>query len=106
MDNNTVPYIVYESLLATNERHIKRLVIALIISIVLLCASNVLWLYEWCQYDYSYSETYEQDGEGINVIGNMNEVEQWVKNIHEPMANEEKVANQKVQKQEKTNDRL
>lgn len=74
--DNTLPYIVYESAMATNERHIKRLIIALIISIVLLCASNVLWLYEWCQYDYSYSETYEQDGEGINVIGNMNEVEQ------------------------------
>lgn len=74
--NNSVPYIVYESMLASNERHIKRVWIALIICIILLFGSNAIWLYEWCQYDYSYSETYEQDGEGINVIGNLNEVEQ------------------------------
>ena len=76
MQDNSIPYIAYESAIASSERHIKRLWIALIICIILLFGSNAMWLYEWCQYDYSYAETYEQDGEGINVIGNLNEVEQ------------------------------
>lgn len=68
-----VPYLVYEGQMARNERIIKRLIIALIISIILIFASNALWLYEWCQYDYtSSSSTVEIDsGEGVaNYIGN------------------------------------
>lgn len=75
--NNTVPYIVYEGAMAMSERHIKRLVVALIICIILLFASNVLWLYEWCQYDYVdeiETTTYMQDGEGLNIIGDHNDV--------------------------------
>lgn len=69
MENNQVPYIVYESAQMRSERHIKRLVIALIISIVLIFVSNVLWLYAWSQYDYTSEEvTYSQDGEGMNNI--------------------------------------
>lgn len=76
MDNKDVPYIVYEGAMASSERHIKRLIIALIICIILLFGSNAMWLYEWCQYDYvdEVETTYTQDGEGINVIGNANEV--------------------------------
>ena len=76
MDNNTnVPYIVFEGEQARSERQIKRLFIALVITIVLLFASNAFWLYEWTQYDYVPTETeYVQDGEGTNVIGTGNEV--------------------------------
>jgi hypothetical protein len=42
MDNNQIPYIVYESAQVRSERHIKRLVIALIIAIILIFASNPL----------------------------------------------------------------
>lgn len=68
----TVSYIVYESEQARNERHIRRLFIALIISILLTFATNAIWLYEWTQYDYSGSEIVSIDGkEGIaNYIGN------------------------------------
>jgi hypothetical protein len=32
-------------------------------------ASNALWLYAWCQYDYTSEKvTYSQDGEGLNNI--------------------------------------
>lgn len=72
-DNNlTVPYIVYEGEMARNERHIKRLVIALIVAIALIFASNAAWLFAWCQYDYS-SETVSidgGDGGNANYIGN------------------------------------
>lgn len=52
-----VPYIVYDEEQARNERNIKRLVIALIISICLIFATNVLWLYCWFQWDYVGEET-------------------------------------------------
>ena len=73
----SVPYIVHEASMARMERQIKRLWIALIVSVCLLFAGNAAWLYCWIQYDYS-SETeeyiYQQDGEGTNIIGDSNEV--------------------------------
>lgn len=72
---NNVPYIVYESAVASHERITKRLFFALIFCIVLLFVSNALWLYHWCQYDYTSTETtYTQDGEGLNIIGDSNNV--------------------------------
>lgn len=70
MDNlQTVPYVVYESSETRSERHIKRLIIALIITIILMFASNAMWLWAWCQYDYTSEDiTYTQDGEGLNTI--------------------------------------
>lgn len=73
MDNNSVPYIVYEGAQAKNERTVKRLVIALVIAIALIFASNVAWLHFMSQYEYSGTETtttYTQDG----IIGDSNEV--------------------------------
>lgn len=59
MDDYSVnmPYYVHEGIMARNERTIKRLIISLVISIVLMFASNALWLYAWMQYDYESSET-------------------------------------------------
>ena len=70
-DCKQVPYIVYESAQARSERTIKKLIIALIISILLLCISNLIWLREWTQYDYIGNDsdtTVIQDGEGFNTI--------------------------------------
>lgn len=75
MENTSVPYIVYESAQARSERHLKRLVIALVVAIVLIFASNAAWLWAWCQYDYCSEETvYTQDGHGVNIIGDENHV--------------------------------
>lgn len=52
-----VPYIVHEGEVARLERTIKRFVIIIVTTIVLLFASNALWLYAWCQYDYTSDET-------------------------------------------------
>lgn len=77
MENKDVPYIVYEGAMASSERHIKRLIIALIICIILLFGSNAMWLWEWTQYDYidevETTTSYEQDGD-LNIIGDMNDV--------------------------------
>lgn len=57
MDEKQIPYIAYEAEQARSERIIKRLIIALIISVILFFASNAIGLYAWCQYDYSSDET-------------------------------------------------
>lgn len=80
-DVERIPYIAYESALARNERTIKRLIIALVLSIVLMFASNAMWAYCWMQYDYSSEETtVSQDGKGSNVYGNNNEVNNGASN--------------------------
>lgn len=74
----SVPYIVHESSMARMERQVKRGWIALIVTVALLFASNASWLYAWMQYDYSSEETiYQQDGEGTNIIGDSNEVDNY-----------------------------
>lgn len=83
-ENRDVPYIVYEGSMARTERHIKRLVIALIVAVVMICVSNLAWLYVWNSYEYvgdSDTITYTQDGEGNNVIGDKN-------NLYEPINND------------------
>lgn len=79
MEVNTpenVPYIVHEAAMARNERNVKRLVVALVVAIVLAFATNVGWLIYESQFetlDYSYD--YTQDGQGTNIIGNGNDVD-------------------------------
>ncbi len=60
-----IPYIVYEAETARQERHIKRMWIALIIAIAMLFASNIGWLIYESQFE---TITYEQDGGGINNV--------------------------------------
>ena len=76
---NSVPYVVHEGILSRMERSNKRMLIALIIAVTLLFASNALWLYEWTQYDYC-GDTTSQDvtlesKDGIaNYIGNNGDI--------------------------------
>ena len=66
-----VPYIVHESAMARNERTIRRLVIALIISLIMMFACNAAWLYVWQLYDYSSEQTVVEAEDGVaNYIGN------------------------------------
>ena len=67
--DRTIPLYVHESAQARAERTIKRLIIVLIMTIVLLFLSNAYWIYQWSQYDYECEDTvYYQDGKGINSI--------------------------------------
>lgn len=70
----SVPYIVYEGEQARNERHIKRLIIALVATVLLLFASNAIWIWYMSGFDI---ETYDytQDGVGVNIIGDKNGVD-------------------------------
>lgn len=60
--------VAYEYTMARFERTIKRLIIALIIMIVLLCATNALWIYEWNQYDYADYSVDSRDGGNANYL--------------------------------------
>lgn len=65
MEEKNVPYVAYEGALARSERMNKRIFIALIVSIVLLFASNVAWIIYEMQFE---TISYQQDGEGINNV--------------------------------------
>ena len=74
MEHRDVPYLVYEGTQARNERTIKKLIIALIIAIILIFATNAIWLYFWNSYEYEVIESsvdLSTDGGGdANYIGN------------------------------------
>lgn len=99
-DNNQtmIPYVAYESALARNERTIKRLIISLVSCILLVVICNCAWLYAWCQFEYVDEETttttVQQDGEGQNVYGDNN-------NVNEPNNNNSKKETQTDAKKER-----
>lgn len=78
--DNKVDYAVVEGIQIRHERTVKRLIIALIIALLLVFASNALWLYAWCQYDYTSEETQSvveqkaDDGSNANYIGQSGEI--------------------------------
>ena len=74
-----VPYIVYESEAARHERTVKRLLAALLITILLMVGTNMAWLYVFNQYDIvSEDVTIESDSAanasymGANASGVIN----------------------------------
>ena len=69
LQNNSVTFIVYEGTIARFERTIRRLIILIGITILLLFASNAIWIYEWNQYDYSDVLVDSQDGGNASYIG-------------------------------------
>lgn len=64
----TVPYVVYCDTVSNDQWVIKKLIIALVVVVVLMFASNLAWLYVFQQYDYSTEETIttvDSEGEGV-----------------------------------------
>ena len=74
-----VPYVVHEADMARMERGNKRLSVLASVLVALLFITNALWVWLWNQYEYVDTETVttsiDQDGEGNNIIGNGNEVD-------------------------------
>lgn len=75
---NDISYFTFEAVMAREERHIKRLTIALVIAIIGIVVCNMAWLYCWTQYDYvaegsGVETTVSLDGSpggNANYIGN------------------------------------
>lgn len=71
MERNDIPYIAFEAEMARYERTIRRLLIALMVAIALVFASNMAWLWFVNQFDFSTETvTQELDGGNANYIGN------------------------------------
>lgn len=73
-NRSVIPYIAHEAAEARAERHIKRLIIALVIVALLWFSTVCLGVWAWMQYDYDVeTEEYTVDldaGEGnANYIG-------------------------------------
>lgn len=67
-----VPYVVYEGTIARFERTVKRLIVAVIVAVILLFASNAAWLYVWNQYDFITEDiqiTNDQSNGSANYMG-------------------------------------
>ena len=65
-----VPYIVYESEAARHERTVKRLLTALLITILLMVGTNMAWLYVFNSYDIT-SETVNIESNGDADTSNL-----------------------------------
>lgn len=63
MDNkgDSVPYIAFESALARMDRHIRWLIIVIIVFVILFFISNAIWIYEWKSYFDDYTIEIEMD---------------------------------------------
>ena len=69
-----VPFLAHESTVARMERTIKRLVLTLIFISALWFSTIGMFVWYLNQYDFE-SYTYQQDGEGLNIIGDRNGVD-------------------------------
>lgn len=65
-----VPYIVHEGVMARMERTVRRLWILCLVLVLLLVGSNALWLHHVAQFEEFETTEIQQDGEGVNIIGN------------------------------------
>ena len=68
-----IPYIAHESDKARDERKFNRLVSLLIVVVILWFATIGMFVLYINQYDFSSIE-YVQDGMGLNIIGDRNNV--------------------------------
>lgn len=68
--SDQVPFIVYEGTIARFERTIKRLIILVGATILLLFASNAIWIYEWNQYDYADVDVNTDSGNASYIGAN------------------------------------
>ena len=69
----SVPYAAFESSMSRAERIIKRLVIALIVTIALTFASNIGWLIYANNGNTNSSYTVTQQGNPTSIIGDGND---------------------------------
>lgn len=71
MDDKNIPYIAFEAEMARHERIIKRLLVALVASIMLVFISNIAWLIFFNQFEFDVqSVSQELDSGNANFIGN------------------------------------
>lgn len=70
-----IPYFAFEGEMARSERHIKRLWIAIIVLAFVTVVTNVMWIWYISQYDYTTYDYEQSNEDGVNVVGEDNEVD-------------------------------
>lgn len=73
-----IPYVVYEAAQSRAERIGRRLIAVLALALVLLVATNLMWLCAWSSYDYVSEDSgveMEADRNGVaNYIGTKGDI--------------------------------
>lgn len=70
-----IPYFAFEGEMARSERHIKRLWVAIIVLAFVTVITNVMWIWYISQYDFSGYDYEQSNEDGVNVVGEDNEVD-------------------------------
>lgn len=64
-----VPYTVYETAQARNEKREKRYIAIILVLIVLLVGTNAAWLWYESQFETVTTTIEAEQGDGINIVG-------------------------------------
>lgn len=84
-----IPYFVHEAEVMRMEKHSRRLWVIVLVLILALLFTNIAWLWYMNQYDFAEYD-YEQDGYGVNIIGDGNGVNKDGATLESESADEEK----------------
>lgn len=68
---NDIPYVAHESMLARQERTIRRLFIIVILLIILLVGTNAIWIWYESQFEDVVTTSVEADTDNGTAIANM-----------------------------------
>lgn len=81
-DNIVMSRIAFERMQAKDERNDKWRNIIIVLLIILLVATNAMWLWAWNQYDYidDYTSVEADDGSNANYIGHNGDINNGGKN--------------------------
>lgn len=77
MDNHSmVPFAAFEAAEERADRRDRRHWIGHIVELIIIVAMAVIFIWYLNQYDFSgTSQEYQQDGQGVNIIGERNGVD-------------------------------
>lgn len=85
-----VPYIAYETSLASEREHSRRLSRIIFALIAVLLITNLAWLWAWLQYDYvSDTVTVESAAGHANFIGANGDIYNGKDSLQETQTNPE-----------------
>ena len=73
MENN-ISFIAHEAMMARMERTIKRLTIIIILLIVLLCGTNIAWVYYENQFEDVVTTVEAESESGPAIANNSGEI--------------------------------
>lgn len=65
-----IPYVVYEAAQTRAERIGRRLIAVIAICVILIVASNLMWLCAWTSYDYVSEDSGVQVNGGTEGVAN------------------------------------